>query len=508
MQQLTSNSDPRLLLLQRDYSLSYHEVEKPPERCCTAGRVKKLVMTGIGFVGFVGTGALVVQELLSADPNHKKVAVYNLLNGLPVAFLVHPWVASSLRKVIYQIISDFSYPGLYVATQLYLNLTPKTMKPMAVTSFIWCLGALLGKDLLHSLSLKVADYSPSSEPPKDGKELPMIGFSPRNRKATLIILTVLSTVSIASNIFYQVYKKDIENGALKDLEGIGLFQDWIAALSGSILGEGLFQLFDTLKETKETSYANRLLPSKPASCDCLSSMRFIKTGFVVFAPPLFAGLLAVPLSPNSIGRYATKFLAGSLFGGHQILLRREFTNLQSSVHSQIEEVLEPSQKTTSEKVKTVFKSYWPVLLLLGLSIYMIYVATKIDSPQITGGVATMLSSALLSAGTTRFINHIFSPGQNDRVVNELAYRALYNVSSIVFYYQVLTTVINIYSGDLQKDSSSLYVTALMTWFFWGLVVGNNIATIGQRKINPLSATTHPLTIQELGKSFVENLSLK
>lgn len=497
----TSFQDPRLLLTQGD-SQNYDDVHSAPDPSIRSERIKKIALALVGLTSLIATSSLTVIDLRDA-PDLKRLSICLLLNGASLPLIVHPLVSTDLRKMIYGLSSDLSYPLLFSATQLYLNLVPERSLELAATGFIWWLGAYAAKDILHATSLTVSDFSLSTEPPSE--ELALVGISPRSKKGAVLILGALATSAAAGNVLYQVYKERLPS-SLTDLQEIGFLQDLIALFSGGVIGEGIAHLSDNWKEREEAEHAQRLIVSNLLPTR-LKVMRIAKTLFIIFVPSVCSALLAIPLPPNSAESYASKALVGGLVGAHHMFCRREFTHLQSTVHATHGAEGRVGLVSAAAKIKGWLKENWPALTLLGGLIgYMGWVATTTESPAIYGGITAMISSAAVGTGVTLLVKQRFVPGENSRVVNELAFRLLYSTMSFLIVYQYLTTVINIYADDLEKDSRSLYILALVAWCFWGFAMGNNLALIGQNKITPTSGTTDPLTMQELSKTLSLTLS--
>lgn len=471
-----------------------------PRACSCSKKKLKAALLAVGILGAAATGVLVYREL-AGEKNVTKTALYLLLNGASEAAIAHPLLSacggSIGRNRIYRHLSDFSYPILFTVTQFYLNLPPEYQAGARIL-FVWWFGLLMSKDLINSVGLTVSDFPTPFIPPDDGQELPMCGFKTRNHKAATVFLTAGMITAIVLSVFNLIFRDTVSES---ELDKTGLITAGLALLGGNFLGEALTRIGEHLREKAEQHHLSGLLSSSlPLR---LRIARITKTFLTVLSPPAIAGLLAIPLRRNSIGDFFLKAFIGTVYGAEQFVLRKEFENRDSPVHiKSLQNISTRSSSgaiTVAGRVKDWAKEHWISIGLIGaLIIYMGVVGGDTPSSRIHGGIATLVTSAVAGFGVTDYIAHKFRPGQNARIVNEVAFRSLYAVSSFLFFYQVMTMSIDIYDTNLQNDSRSYYGLALLTWCLWGLAVGNNLATMRHRNVEVIA--THPLTTQELAKT--------
>lgn len=497
----SSRMDPRFLLTQ---GVQANEQATPAAKS-NSDRIKQIAVSSLGFAGLVSTGILTGMEF-RRGADAKILAVLLPINGLSAATFVHPLIPKNLRNLWYRGISEFSYFNLFTASNIFLNEVSQKNMAVGATGFLWWLGAFIGKDALQAASLTISEYSVSTKPPEEDQELPLLGPSPRNKKAAVIILSALATAAIAGNVLYFMYKDDLAKGELGDLQRIGIFQDLVALFGGRVFGEGIAQIIEMRKESLEKKHDYRLLPSRSLPCH-LKALRMTKAIFLTVAQPLMGALYALPLMDNSPSAYACKFSSGSLQGAHRILDRREFTLLKSEASTTNIDQTEPPD-TKVARCARVVKFALPKIILFGaLFAFMMLIVSQNSS--FIDVVMIVLAFSVTSMFMTALVGNRFRPGQNSRLMNELAFSLIYtSAGGLTDLYQYLTTKVDIYGDDLGRSSKSIHTVQLFTWAIWAIIVGNMIGNFLQKRINKAPAYTHPMTMQELSKSLVQTFNPK
>lgn len=439
-----------------------------------------------------------------------------LFNGATIPSFFHldlpKCFSKGVKREINKIISSWAYEGVFAGSQVFLNLVPaKEMKVFGLP-FIWWLGVFIAKDISSLISLKQSDLLLNSYFIDEHRTIATLGFHTGNCSfGAKAWLTAQGVTAIGLTIlnFY------IDELKLGDVGKIGFFQDLIALFSGSVAGDILTQIFDNYRIKAVENHRKSLEDSQiciPSLADpspsensttLMKISEFAKTSFILFTPLIITGLLAINTQPNTGADYLTKFTVGALYGGSLQLARREFESVQSDsifdVHS-----LRTNVNSGVEKIQAVAKKYIPSAgFFSALLVYMGYAAIT-NVAKADYAIVVFLATTLLSFILTDRIASNHNTRRDNFFFNEVTFRLIFASTALSVYFQYLTSKLNIGDRNLNKDSDYLYALDLSSWFFLGLIVGNNRAVNIQPRALSLLPITPPIAMQELFKRFTEN----
>jgi hypothetical protein len=488
--------------------LSALQLNSDPEvkaSCCsaqTAARVVQVLTTA----GVFGTTAYYgISELLDSG-NMTVLSLCALGNGAATASIGHLLVNPRHRKLISEFISRWSYETVLAFTQLYLNVVPDSKLQLYTLPFTWSLGCLRMKDFFQIGSLTLPQLSLSSAPPSENELLRLLGFTTRDHSSlaklwlsgqavTAVGLTVLN---------FTAHNHLAEAG---DYGKIGIYQDLIAMFAGSVLGDLAARLADDRKEFLETRHAGRLTVTQTPPVP-LKVLRIAKNAFYVISPIAIGALLAPQTPPNCTEDFLLKAAVGTVYGAQMLVMQREFENPRSFLHSisPVTDSPDNALASNSRNVKEIVKKHLPSTSFFAiLTGYMAWAAAT-NLPRADYAIIVLLLTSYASYVATNRIAVTYSPDRNQRVSNEIAFRFIYSAIALSIFFQYLATKLSIGNQILDSDSTPLYVLALVTWAFWGVNVGNNRAIYSQNPVPDPLQITPPIAIQELSKTFVQNLS--
>ena len=487
---------------------------------CNSKTVARISLFVLNSGVFALTSYFIVKEA-QGSRNVQILSTCALFNGASISSFFHMIIPANYRKKINTFVSAWTYETVLACSEVYLNVipqgpydTPQEQKHLEklwkldALPFIWGFGLLEGKDILTLLSMQQADLSLCTVPPNQEDLIRTLGFTTRDySRAAKLWITGLIITSIGLNVLNFV----IFNKYRDDYGQIGLYQDLIALFSGSVLGDVLARLFDDLKEKIETKQLNLLIPQKkaPRSIKVLSTaksvLRVAKSTFVLFSPIAIGTLLAIPTEPNTLPDYFAKLAVGGVYGSNLLIAKREFENPASHLHSVSRVINETAQaiKTTAEKVKITVKKYFlSVAFFTSLTAYMSWAAAT-NPIRDAYAVVVLLVTSLLSFTLTDVIAVKHTPSQiSNRFLNELSFRFIFGALLLSIFFQYLDTKLNIGDQELDQDSNYLYALSLITWFFWGLNVGNNRAVNIQPRVPSQLPISPPIATQVLSKSLL------
>lgn len=476
--------------------------EQSLSRCSPAmtSKATKLAATTFGF----GLTTVIASVELAGSREIVPLSLTSLGNGIAIAAFGHLLVDPRFRKQISEFVAAWSYPAVLTTSQVYLNVVPDAQLKLYALFFLWGLGVFLGKDGLTIGSMQINDLPLANLPPQEDEILRTVGFNTRSDKpAAKAILVAHAVASIALTVFnFALFLPLYQE--LGDVGKLGIPQDLIAMYAGDTLGDITARLLDRKKEELELRHSQSLLKHTGVP----TMLKALRIGKVVTwaATPFFVGMLfAIPATPNTPEDFVAKTAAGIFYGAVMLMLRREFENRRSYLHFRADEasVNEPLH-TTKEKVRQFANKYLPTLIFFGALTGFMGWAAATNTLQVDAAIIVLLASTYASFIFTDRLAAHYRPEQNKRVLNELAFRFMYAPIGLSFPYQYLTTKVDIGDRQLKADSTALYVLSLVTWFIWGLNV--NRAMDIQRKSPLALPLTPPIALQELGKTFVSNLS--
>lgn len=473
---------------------------------CSCKTASKIFLYILALGVFATTTYFITQEALGSR-NVRKLSICSLINGGSLSCFFHMALPEKYGKKIRSFISSWSYETLLTFTQVYLNLAPRKEMKLLALPFIWGFGVLEAKDVLSVLSMKKSELSLTNKIPKENELIRALGFSTRSRSTGSKIWNYsLAITAIGMTIFnFLPSNKYIKMG---DFGKIGLYQDMIALFSGNIAGNSIAQIMDNKKEKMELKHSRQILSNTlPIS---IKMMRIAKNSLMLLTPLFIGALLTIPTSPNSLGDYAAKLAVGILYGANQFIARREFENPKSKLHPERSSITvdllgKRSPCITKEKVKNAAKKYFPSIGFFGALVGFMAWAAATNTGRVDYAIIVLLLTSLLAFISTEATATHYTPKENGRVSNELSFRLIFAQMALSIFFEYLTTKLSIGDQHLSSDSTSLYVLALITWFFWGLNVGNNRAINIQPKRSSSSLPiTPPITMQELSKTFVNS----
>lgn len=469
--------------------------------CCNRATVKKVVHFALSTAAFGTTAYFGINELLGSG-NIVILSLCGLFNGASVSSIAHSVIAPEYRKKISELVSAWSYETVLALSQVYLNVVPADQMQVYAVPFVWGLGVFAGKDILSLASMQQPDLPLPAVPAKESELLRTIGFTTKNySKASKVRLTGAATAAIGLSVLNFVIKDQYASAG--DFGKIGIYQDLIALFSGSVLGDLIARYADDKKEELELKHVNALI-KRNETPRALKVMRVAKNIIVIVTPLSIGALLAAPTAPNSGGDFATKAGVGTLYGFQMLLAKRNFEDPGSYLHavSKAPKQLGQAVVTTCSKVKEVSKKYLPSICFFGaLTGYMGWAAAT-NIARVDYAIVVLLLTTFASFVATDRVAVNYRPERNKRINNELAFRLIYSSIALSIFFQYLTTKLDIGDRNLDDDSTSLYILSLVTWAFWGLVVGNNRAVNIQPKVRGALPVTPPITMQVLSKTFV------
>ncbi|WP_068471385.1 hypothetical protein [Candidatus Protochlamydia phocaeensis] len=460
-----------------------------------AARVMGLALTsGV----FALTTYFLVRESLGSH-NVKGLSLEALANGASCASFGHMLLPAKARKKANEWINAWSYEAILAGSQVYLNLAPQEQMKLFAVPFVWTLGALQMKDILALLSMDQSELFVSHVPPNQGEILPTLGFNTRNySRASKMWMTALATTALSLTVLnFTLLEGYLGKG---DLGKIGFYQDLIALFSGSVVGEMIARLFDDKKEAIESRHLQQLISQEPSIV--LKAMRVIKNIGILSAPVLIGACLSVEIPPNTWTDYLNKMCVGGIYGADLFLARREFENLSSRFHAVAYPENGGQLPTLCQRIKGVAKTYLPSIGFFSAMVGFMGWAAATNIPRVDYAIVVLLITTLSSFVFTDLIAKKGRPQGHNRLHNELNFRLIHSALALSVFFQYLTTKVDIGDEQLDGDSDALYALSLISWFFWGLNVGNNRAINIQEPRIPVLPVSPPVAMQELSKTFV------
>lgn len=478
--------------------------------------VVKISSLVLSCICFGGTLYGIITEI-QGSRNFNILSPCSLMNGASVAVLGHFLTPPQYRRALTERVSSVAYEGLFVATQIALNV-PRDLRKLFTQSVVWQGGLYVTKDTLTLTDLQLHELPISAaEPPEEGKRYRTICMccspwdSSRRSKLILIGFATSATALIVINfVLNDQYSK------AGDLTEIAL-QNVIALFSGNVFGDILARAADHAKDSMEKRYGE--LDEPPLK---LRLLRRIRNVFQMVLPLTTVLMLAAQAKPNSILSFLQVFGPSFMMGAYSLLVRKEFENPGSSLHSFIvpltnsPEVILSQEKVkrccfeinrgTEEKVKRFLHKYsFSILCMGGLVGFMVPVALT-NTLKVDGAIFVLLPTTFASFILTDRVAVNYRPSPNNYIQNEVCLQLLHSPISISILYQIVRSTVEIGSQNLRDSSNAVYGLGLFGWFLWATIVGNNRALHCQ----PRSATlqtllTPPIAIEEAAIAFTGTL---
>lgn len=429
-----------------------------------------------------------------------------------------------VRAEFYKAISTFSYPLLFLVTEIFSHWIGDPKRDLARTAFTAFLGFHVGKDALYHISLKFPDHPPSA---RENAHTPrMLGFktSDSSTARKTIWAFYLGTIILGEIIYWLVLKEKFKF----DLQKLDIINDIVALVSGSYVGEFLAILIDKWKESYEIKWHEKFRASFSDDENLSDMPSFLKVFhvsdriFAVLSSPLIGALIAFPGSDGSISNHVVSGVIGGLYGSRQYLSRREFEAryekrwIKKIDKQDMEKNVDSKQKHAAKKICGM-EHIIPTLFLVGLTVYILAsVITKEPKKRDWGGAGTTIGSSIIGFAATEALARGFDWGKTfdfsnkslgsflTRGLNECGFRFLYSALNFTIVYQYLSQIVDIYNEENPGNRSELiYWIRIVALCSWGLAMGNNLAILAHKKWS--STKTHPLTTQELGNIAVQTL---
>jgi|GEM_PF-2792935 len=487
------------------YSLPIKEEKTSRFALCNAIKVSKIALLIANSALFVSTASVLVRESLGSS-NVRILTISALLNGASVAsfFQLLPYKS---RKKINKLVSAWSYEAFLAGTQLQINLVADEQTQFYHLPFCWALGALRIKDILSLISLKQSDLSLSSTSPDLNALIPTVGFNTRNYSLPAKVWIMVSAITcIGLNVFNFMSP---ESRSIGDFGKIGMYQDLIAMLSGSVSGDILARLFDDQKEKMEARHSANITILAKTRPKSIKIMRVAKNIFVLFTPMIIGLCLGMPSFPNTLSDYCAKFTVGALYGANLLIARREFENPRSELYIRPSGISQGTSgltlPITPEKVKAFAKKYFPTLGFFAASTAFLIWNTVIGTPRDDYAILVLFITTMVSFILTDRVAKNHPSPESNRFSNELSFRLIYAQIALSIFFQYFTTKLDLGDRELNATSNSLYGLSLLAWFFWGMVLGNNRGVNIQSEIHPMLPTSPPIVTQELTHTLANTL---
>ena len=287
-------------------------------RQCT---VKTALKVG-GFVVNAGVFGLTlyvgIKELLNV-PNIVNLTLSGFFNGASVSVIGH--YAFSLfsccalspeviRKMMSEVVFNWSYETVFALSQVYLNLAPANLTDEYAVLFIEGFGMLLGAAALRLAALKLHEINFTTEVPDEKELFRTCCLTTRNKsRASKVFDGIFVTSAVGLTVLNFVIRD--KYAAAGDFGVIGLYQNLIALFSGTVLGYLLARELDNAKEKLEKGH--RLIEETNGITELprlLKVLRIAKNLLVIATPLSIGALLAAPTSANSVGDFFIKNAVG------------------------------------------------------------------------------------------------------------------------------------------------------------------------------------------------------
>lgn len=475
--------------------------------------VVKISFIGIGCIAFVGTLCGFIIEI-EGSRNFNILSPFALINGASVAVIGHFLTPAQYRRTLTQGVSRVAYEVLFFTSQVVLNV-PRDLTKLFTETVVWQGGVFVAKDILTLTGLQLHDLPISAdEPPEERKRYRTICCSPWDfSRRSKLILTAFATSAAGLIVINFVFNDQYSKAG--DLAEISL-QNLIALFAGIVYGNIFARLADYIRVYEENK--NRGLAVTPLKIRLLRQSRNV---FQMALPLSTILMLAAQAKPNSILSFLQVFGSSLMMGAFEFLLRKDFENPDSSLHSFIEppksqEVILSQEKVrrcccsinreTEEKVKQFLHKYsFSMLCMGGLFSFMVPAALD-NTLKVDGAIIVLLPTTVASFLATDRVAVTFRPSPNNYFRNELYLQLLFSATTISIIYQIVRSTVEIGSQNLKDSSDAVYGLGLFGWFLWAIIVGNNRALHCQPRGATLQTLlTPPIATEEAAIAFTGTL---
>lgn len=436
--------------------------------------------------------------------NTKVLDISMFLNGISVTAICILALSSNpaLREFLSEKSASWSYECLFFATQIFLNAVPKKNRGTAGSVFSWGYGAMEGKDILNHVTHTQGKLPLTCKPPKKKDLLLTFGYTTRDvlwRNGTMgslftvgCVLTILN-FALFRNKFYDY----------DDFGKLGVYQDMIAFLtsySGANLITGY--LCDKVRAL-EKEFHNSIVEGKQPS-RMLKMGNFAKRIALLSAPVIVGVTFAIDAEPNTALDYFSISIATFLCAQAVFLSAEEFENPNSRIHK-ISDAVNPGLLSLKDSIVDWMHKYG-TSLLFELAFVAFFTWVLVEDPTHWSIVLGVLLISPASFILTDILAAYYRPERDNRSLNTVAFHTLYCPMWMAFFYEYITTKMEIDDQNLDPNSVELYVMGHAGWYILAALIGINRATNIQNKSYSILETNPAFFTQEMSKFFIDRIS--
>lgn len=432
-------------------------------------------INAIGFAALATFGYFLTREYQSLNPEARGIATYQMsiaaglriLAEVNVAVLKKEGQDPYLVEKIMNYFQRFSLEGYEVLWNILLNISSHPAASQAV------MGLLQGWSLFNIVG-DAANVFKSRQGHRremiqiiDERDLvnPRLFPSPKNVLGQSITYLSCAVVGGTTLALGEVYNNDV-----KGLEALTYYLGSFLIASG--VGYASVELFLRLWKRYETRYLENNLEEETGSLNSGPripwKLRLARTGAKMLQEVMteflcVSSLLIIPKAYFP--------LSGFALGAMGNIKEKRFAYLSK-------EVLEGERAASFEPGTVVKRTAVRVNQLSTFFFFVIMTAVCIyalinPTPGQVAVIATLLGSFLAVGLLSRWLYHSFRPGENGRIVNEIAYRLLHNIYGLLPLYFGFSTVSAIESANSTGSSPFGYAAGLAATVCSGTMLAVN-----------------------------------